>query len=98
MAKNPADRFQTPGEVVEALRKYLETPPLADLPSPAPTPSGDESGINPLTPIPGPETAPAIASPSKDIPALAPPRRWLAWAALAGGIALFVGIGVFLLL
>jgi serine/threonine protein kinase len=97
MAKDPAQRYQTPAEVVLALSPWSQTwappPSSTRLPGPPsgtrlPTPSSN-------TRLPPP---PSEARPAKTVkpPARrpAPPKRHARWLAVGGAAAVLLGVGV----
>jgi serine/threonine protein kinase len=104
LAKNPAERFQTPAEVLATLRALPEFP--AELPvfqtAEVPTAVGEAtvilSSTTGLLPPPGPKTEPnesVIVRRQKQQTTTR--RRWIAWN-VAGGCMLLVLVGVVLAL
>jgi serine/threonine-protein kinase len=103
LAKNPVDRFQSAGEMADALRQSLHeraaTPPAPAL-SPAPS-SASTPALTPVVPQPAAgDATPATATPPPALPtASAPPRTgrrgWLVLATVAA-VMLLAGLAYFL--
>jgi hypothetical protein len=107
LAKNPADRFQTPAEVVQALRPHAAIAPAA-APKPAPPvpvaapvlPAGPDEGATLALEESAAEVPLAVSrtgGASKRRPAAAKPaedKKWLIGAAAAAGVLLLAGVGL----
>jgi serine/threonine protein kinase len=86
MAKNPAERYQSPADITQALAPFTQTPipppPEKEMPRLSPAAMGGDTAVGGvMTPTPSPAPAPApaprpapAAAPAPIRPAPAPPR------------------------
>jgi serine/threonine protein kinase len=99
LAKKPADRFQTPAEVVRALLPFLATDVVEVVkPAPATLKMAEEETLLEAIPVPAPVRKP-VPRLTRPAPAVSPPRksRTLLGCFLLGALAILsvTGLGVY---